>query len=393
MRQGRTLQELAAALADIRDNQKDYAIRPEGMDRINAVVVDALSPDSAAVSVEEVAAATEAYNRSGQLGSVSISMRNGGEHRFVPTSHAHGQIAEYADIPREYYRRILAENPALAANAINHGFERARGDRPQGKMLRTYRGVLRALLSDRYRPLDCFDLAEVALPHLLDGKFTMESQELTDRRMYLKAVSPKREGEVVVGSVIQYGLVVSNSDVGAGMLRVEPFLKILACKNGMIRTNTFKRTHLGKSTLGDMDVSEVKYEDDTKQKMDEALFAQVRDTLNQYTTEEFFRSELEKLQDAAKIKIRNHDLPLIVERTAERVGLKDLSKNVKQSILDNLFSGAHGAGMNKWGLANAFTFPANDAALMGYDAATDLERAGGKILDLDANAWEAINAK
>lgn len=395
MKQGSTLQALAAKLADIRDNQKDIVVRPEALDKVTAIVVDAMRPAAGAISVEDVLVETEAKIKASDKGRVAINIRNGHDRNFAPTSHAQSQLGNYAKVPTEYLRRISEENPVLAADALNHGFAAARLDREEtrkgGRLLRAHGGNLRAFLSSSYGIMDNFDLAEIALPHLVDGKFHMESQELTERRMYLKAVSPKMEGEVVLGSPIQYGIVISNSDVGAGSARFEPFIKILACTNGMIRSHVFKKVHLGKDLLGQEGVSDLVLQDSTKRKINEAFLATVSDVMGQFANEDFFRKELLLLQDAAKIRITNFNLPDIIERTAERVKL-NLGETAKMSILDNLASGAHGAGMNKWGLANAFTYAAEHGG-MDYDAATELERVGGKILELDNKSWEYINAK
>jgi hypothetical protein len=167
---------------------------------------------------------------------------------------------------------------------------------------------------------------------------------------------------------------------------------VLACSNGAIRAHAIKTTHLGRNLLGLDDVSRVVFEDETKRKTDAAYFAQVRDVVKAFTNEEFFRGELAKLQETGKMKITNYDFPTIVERTAEKFNLA-LSEKVKTSIIDNLASGAHGAGHNLWGVAQGFTYAAGNAEGLGFDEATDLERVGGKILDINKREWDAINAK
>ena len=69
-----------------------------------------------------------------------------------------------------------------------------------------------------------------------------------------------------------------------------------------------------------------------------------------------------------------------MERTLKSIKV-NASENVRRSILDNLASGADGAGMNKWGLANAVTYAAGSVEELDYDTATELERAGSKIID------------
>jgi hypothetical protein len=55
------------------------------------------------------------------------------------------------------------------------------------------------------------------------------SCDVTESRFYLKAVTDRVQGEVKQGDAIQAGLVVSNSEVGQGSLRVEALDSRLVC--------------------------------------------------------------------------------------------------------------------------------------------------------------------
>ena len=378
------------------------------LDRITASPMTISGPqthaETAEVSLDEVVAATEAKERI--RNGLAINMRNGSDHTFEPTSYAHGQVADYVGVPKAYYDRLLGENAALLAQNVNHGFAIAASlaaskKAGSGRLLRTHRGKLRAMLSTRYRRLDNHDLIEAVLPVLADLGFDFNEQsqgdhdrrahnsyELTDRRLYLKLTTPKIQAEVQTGQVVQYGLVISNSDVGAGSVRVEPLILILRCQNGLIMETALRQHHLGRNQTGD-DI-EALLSDATKELNDKAFFATVRDVVRNTAAPEVFEAGVNKLREAAKVPIRNFDLPIIVERTLKEIGVSTSDK-VKESMLDNLASGAHGSGMNKWGLSNAMTWAAGTAEGLNYDDATDLERAGNKILDLTPHQWETIN--
>jgi hypothetical protein len=62
-------------------------------------------------------------------------------------------------------------------------------------MVRTLDGKMRAFLSDRYRRLDNYDLAEAVLPILVEmGEgIRIVSTELTDSRMYIKVINERLE--------------------------------------------------------------------------------------------------------------------------------------------------------------------------------------------------------
>ena len=80
----------------------------------------------------------------------------------------------------------------------------------------------------------------------------------------------------------------------------------------------------------------------------------------------------------------------MVELAASHVGVTN--EKSKQSMLAYLANGADGAGLTKWGLANAFTFAAQSEDI-DYDTATDLERAGSTIIELAPRDWSRIAEK
>jgi len=368
MKSGSSIVDLAQRLQAIRNDAKDYIVPPSKLESVRAATV-----------------------LQGDHDRLVIEMTNGHVQSFAPSKWAHAQLAEYSDVPKAYYDRLNAENPALLAKNVNHGFELARTNntaKASGRMLRTHAGALRAMVSSRFRRLDNFDLFEAIAPSLIDLGFEPESAELTDRRLYLKCVSPRITSEVKKGDVVQYGLVVSNSDVGAGSLRVEPLVFRLVCLNGMIANVAKRHAHLGRNVVTD-DVEEL-LTDETRQLTDRAFWNTVRDVVTNFAKPEHFEREVNRLRVAADVPIKMFDLPTIIERTAKAVGITT-SEATKASILDNLASGAHGAGMNKWGLANAFTFAAQQEAL-DYDSATDLERAGSQVIELAPHQWDVINA-
>lgn len=367
MKTGSSIVDLAQKLQSMRNDAKDFVVPPAKLENVRAATV--LGDDG--------------HNR------MVVEMVNGQVHTFAPSKWAHAQLADYSAVPKAYYDRLNAENPALLADNVNHGFALARSDAGNtGRMLRTHAGTLRAMVSTRFRRLDNFDLFEAIAPALIELGFEPESAELTDKRLYLKCVSPRVTSEIKKGDVVQYGLVVSNSDVGAGSLRVEPLVYRLVCLNGMIANVAKRHAHLGRNVVTD-DVEEL-LTDQTRQLTDRAFWGTVRDVVTNFAKPEHFEREVNRLRVAAEVPIKMFDLPTIIERTAKAIGVTT-TEATRASILDNLASGSHGAGMNKWGLANAFTFAAQSEAL-DYDAATDLERAGSQVIDIAPSAWEAINA-
>jgi hypothetical protein len=303
--------------------------------------------------------------------------------------YAKGQIASYAGVPKAYFDKLQTENKELLSRNVNHGFVRQAdsrvGGKPEARMVRTYDNKVRALLSSSYRRLDSYDLCNELLPMLADNRMEVDSSEITESRLYLKALMPKLKTEVKQGDVVQYGIMISNSDVGAGAVRVEPLIYRLVCKNGMIASTSIRKFHAGRNMAGD-DIQEL-LSASTQKLTDAAFWAQVRDIVAASMRPEVFEAEVDRLRVAAGLKITNFALPEVVEMTMKAVGVS--GEGVKNSIVGYLANGADGAGLTQWGLVNGFTYAAQMDAL-NYDQSVELERAGSKVLELKGNAWKRI---
>lgn len=168
-----------------------------------------------------------------------ITLQGDTPQEFSVTEHAHTQIAARLEIPAKYYSRMRSQSPELLAANVNEWFQQ----KPERRMVRTLDGQMRAFLSDRYRRLDNYDLAAAVLPVLkeMGEGLKIVSTQLTESRMYIKVINDRLELEVKKGDVVQAGMVISNSEVGLGSLKVEPLIYRLICTNGMIACYPFPR--------------------------------------------------------------------------------------------------------------------------------------------------------
>ena len=148
------------------------------------------------------------------------------------TGIAHRQIGTHLRIPAAYYDRMREERPDLLAYNANTWFKQENSQR----MLRTLDGSARAYLSNRYRRIDNIDIAGVTLP-ILGGlpDIRFESCQITESRMYIKAVNPRLQAEVSPGDIVQAGVIISNSEVGLGSVSIQPLIYRLVCSNGMCK--------------------------------------------------------------------------------------------------------------------------------------------------------------
>ena len=241
---------------------------------------------------------------------------------------------------------------------------------------------MRAVLSDRYRRLDNFALAEQALPILqgLDGTF--ESVELTETRMYLKFVMPRLSYEMVPGDFVQGGIMLSNSEVGMGTLSVQPLVYRLVCRNGMIAPDhSMKKTHLGRAVNGDDEEAIQVFRDDTLAADDKALFLKVRDVMRAALSEITFRQIAVKMQKTMGIEITGNPVKT-VEVLGQRYGLNE---DERAGVLRHLVSGG---ALSGYGLVNAVTRFGQDVD--DYDRSTELEAIGGRLVYQDDSAWRSL---
>lgn len=355
MRSGKSLQELATELTRINDSKKDFIVPAAKLE---------MTKDA------------------------KLSFTNGSSHEFGVTNWANNQLSQYLNIPRAYYDRLRTNNPSLLSENVNWGLSTLPEDR---RMIRTLDGNVRAVLSSRYRRLDSYDLVQSVLPSMIDAKMDVVSTDITEKRLYVRALLPALKKDVTPGDTVQYGLQISSSDVGAGSLRVEPLLFRLVCSNGMITSHAMKKYHIGRNMAEGDDVMELLSER-TIQMTDEAFWSQVQDVVAASMRPEIFDAQVAKLQDAASQRITNFDLEQVVELTMKSVGYNP-KEGVRQGIVEALASGNQGAGLTKYGLANSFTWVAERDVSLTFDDCVDLERVGGQIIELGKSQWAAIAEK
>jgi Domain of unknown function (DUF932) len=367
MKNGKSLVELAQELVRLKDSAKDFVVPTE---KLRADVVE--SPDGAK--------------------QVTLNFKNETHRGFALNNWSGGQLAGYADIPKAYFDRIASENPELAAENINHGLERIveaakREKRQESRMVRTVDGRVRGLLSSRYRILDGHDLLESVFPVLADKGMEVVSSEITEKRLFIKALAPKLQAEVKKGDVVQFGLTISTSDVGAGSVRVEPLIYRLVCLNGMISNTAIRKFHVGKNQAEE-DIREL-LSDETRNLEDSAFWASVRDVVLSSMRPENFEAQVDRLRVAANEEIKNIDPLRVVELTMRATGI--VGEGKKNSILAALASGNEGAGYTRYGLVNSFTRAAQ-AEAVSYEESIEMERAAGQILELSPKEWKTIAA-
>lgn len=373
MKAGKSIVELAQEIQRINENKRDFVVP---IDSLYAMAVDKAPAKPSEPPRKQLA----------------LAFQNGTTHRFDVNAWSGSQLASYGEIPKSYFDRLTTENPGLLADNVNHSFDRIRraakaSRKPESRLLRTLDGNVRGLLSSRYRILDMHDMLESVFPVIQKNGMNIVSSEITDRRLYIKALSPRLTADIKKGDTVQHGLVISTSDVGAGSVRVEPLIYRLVCENGMISDTAFRKYHVGRNQAED-DVREL-LSDKTRELTDNAFWAQVQDIVLASLKPENFEKEVDKLRLAANEPIKNFDMPRVVELAMKATGVTGEAK--KNSILAALAGGNEGAGLTKWGLINSFTRAAH-VGDFSYEESIEMERAAGQIVELPKSQWNLISA-
>ena len=349
MKQGRTLQEVAAELARQQECKRDFVV------------------DTRAIEVSDDASRLLLHHEdNGAL-----------DEHFGMTGLFHRQIGSALGIPSKYYDKMQAEYPSLLAENIN-GWLSVRDSR---QTIRTLDGSARAFLSDRYRRIDNAQIASATLPILaeMDG-VQIESCEVTENRMYLKAVNKRLEAEVVPGDVVQAGIMISNSEVGLGSVSVMPLVYRLVCLNGMVVNDlSQKKYHIGREQESTWEL----FSDEAIAADDQAFMLKLRDIVRSATEEARFNTIVDRLRETTGVPITG-SVPKVIELTGERFGFNCAEQD---GVLQHLIAGGD---LSLYGLSNAVTRASQDAET--YDRATMLESAGWQIATMPRDTWNAINA-
>jgi hypothetical protein len=200
----------------------------------------------------------------------------------------------------------------------------------------------------------------------------------------VKAVTERIRGEVKVGDTIQAGIVISNSEIGAGALRLEEMTYRLACLNGAIHGHAIRKSHVGRQAYSNTDLlaeSQEYFRTETRQADDQALFLKVQDTIAAVLSERRFLTHLDAMRGATLEKI-TADPVAVVEVTAKHYGLGQTECGTTLRYL------IEGADLSKFGLANALTRASQDVE--DYELATVMEEMGGRIFEMPKRDWETL---
>lgn len=359
MKTGKTLQDLSAEIIRRSATKKDYAVRTD-----------------------------------------KLTMRNGGDGLRLAiadaddvgiNSVAHAQLAGELEIPKRYYDRMLTSAPALLAENVNEWLLA----KPEVRTVRTLDKTARAYLSGQFdsSTYENEHVAEFLIPVLADLGVMIVSCDITDTRLYLKCVDEKVKLDLPFGAEIGKGhtrfdtlspaIVISNSEVGFGAVRVDTAIWTGGCTNLAIAEKIVRRNHVGKRhELGEEHAALLTSE--TRRANATAFFMTIRDVVRGSFAEAQFQALIEKKLAPMTERVIEADPVKVLDLSQKTFGWTD---GERTSVLQHLIKGGD---LTQYGLFNAVTRTAED--LDDYDRATEFEKLGGKIIDLSATAWKDLSA-
>lgn len=297
---------------------------------------------------------------------------------FIPTTHFHGQLAEKLQIPKTYYDRI-GQIPGLREYNVNSLMENSDAKH----LIRTLDGKARACLSDSFKPVDNFLMLASVFPVLQEygSEIEIKCVCLTEYRMMLQIIFKKYEGEVKKGDVVQLAVTIVNSEIGLSYAEILSSIWRCICGNGAISESIFKKRHAGRK-VGDLDDDYNIFRSDTIKAELESYRLRIRDLLAAAVTEASFKDQLAKLQRAESDKIEPAKVNQVIENVTRRFGIP---QSLNEKILGNMVEEGN---INRYGLLNGITALAKE--LDAPDAAFEMEKVGGRIIELSPKEWKVI---
>lgn len=302
------------------------------------------------------------------------------------TDIAHSQIGTYLGIPSGYYNKMRRESPQLLSENVNHWLGRTP---PVEKMVRTLDGNVRAFLTDKYKIIDNLQVLQTALPIIsaLQGA-SIESCEVTDSNMYIKIVSGRLKKEVRKGDIVQAGVLISNSEVGLGCVRISPLVYRLVCTNGMVVGKTtgqrLRKYHRGKRLVAAEDLSVLR--DDLDGTDEKSLFEKIRDAIQSAVDMAVLEDVVRTMREASEAEL---------DGGAEAMAMIDfIAKDYRITVEESrgVFERLRESGdYTLYGISNAITRYAQDVSR--YDRSTELEAIGYNVLTMSGGKWGAYREK
>lgn len=306
------------------------------------------------------------------------------DHTQAVHAHALGQLAERfrlhgVKIPVRYIRALVdsgdADSQAIAEAILNQTAAHP-AVKDQRFLVRSVRDEARAVMSDKYRRIDCRPILDELAAFLKNRGMVPIGGFGSDTRVQLQFAIPEvfdlADGE----SPLLIGGTWSNSDFGHGSNGLAMFAMRMWCTNGATSQNQLRQVHHGSRLPDDVQLAADTLAADTK-----ANRLVMRDTLNSILSRDKVDELIASLRDANVTKTSWKDYEPRLKKLLGKGELETAKKAFEGEDVINL-----PAGQTRWRMSNAISWIANSAS---PSRAIELQRLAGSIahgerrLDLD----------
>ncbi len=193
-------------------------------------------------------------------------------------------------------------------------------------------GYARAVLSDKYRPIDNLDVLLTVIKGLQSAGFSshvVRQADLTDDKMYLRVsvpeitalapgllhgyTSPYGGARGADNPVVEAGIVITNSETGGAAFTITPELVVQICSNGMtIKKDMLRKTHLGSK----LDEGLIQVSDRTRKLNLDLVASQTQDAIGTFLNADYMNRVLRQIESGSDETIAD------VEKTITEVTLR-----------------------------------------------------------------------
>lgn len=340
-----------------------------------------------------------------------------GDAYIRPTAIMDGQIAGQLGIPVKYLRELRERRIDLydenvnrwILGSIDHPTYYAPDDRTV--LVRTFsdpeggEGIGRALLSDKYAPIENIDVLMAALEGINASGVECEvlRANLSETRMNVSFAAPaiaamapellrnynpqvrgwgdlqrvrqvaEREGKMYEpGSepIVHAGFDLDNSETGGGAFNIWPVIVVEACGNKLRLdiTQALRKIHLGAK----LEAGVVKWSNETRTKTVELVKSQTVDSVKSFLDPEFLAGQLAPIEAKAGKELESP--AKTIEHVSKELGY---TQEQQDGILDHFLKGGQPTA---GGVVNAVTSYAQ--TVESADEAYDLEAGALKALEV-----------
>lgn len=374
MRTGLDLPNLVSELEYLHDNRRDFLVNTTSV-----TIVPPSTDDSIGVRFKHP-------NRAAS--------------NFPMTPHMLTQIANHTGVPTRLIDTILSTGKQREKEALCHMLTVRLQENEAIRLVRTQNRfyeepVARAFVSDRYREIDHWPLLQELIPVFNNvPHMKLVSAQITDTHMYLKIVNLGPDMAQNIGKafdtrgkevddILQFGVMVTNSEVGASAVRVTPFVYRLVCTNGLVSMQSLaqvKKNHIGKQIKG-LSGSEVTSDGTSNA----AFLAEVRTMVAEALNNAGVAKTIADQFKAAKKDNILGDPGAVMRNIGKTMNLAASEvKTMAQYLMSN-------GDLNRFGVVNAITQYAARNKSANYDRITEIEAIGGSVLNMGKALWKQFS--